>query len=114
MNADGKDGFMVNDFEHLAAQSDVSYAIYDTQDNCWLGDETGPKVFTRESSIEAKGIPQELLAKIAAQMWGVQLGYALGRLRALVFKEEDLQIKDEVLTKMTALEALKKMESGEV
>jgi len=107
------DAFTVNDFDHLAQQSDVSYAIYDTQDNCWLGDDTGPRLFTREDSVKLNGMPQELAARIAAQVWGVQLGYAVGRLQAVVFRGEDLQMKDEVSTKMSGLEALKKLESGE-
>src|SRR5271163_2391180 len=106
------DGFTVNNFDHLAQQSDVSYGIYDTQDNCWIGDDTGPKLFSRESSAEANGMPQELMARIAAQMIGVQLGYALGRLQCVVFKGEELQMKDEVPTKMTAIEALIKLEEG--
>src|SRR5271168_1531423 len=106
MNKMADDGFTVNDFDHLAEQSDVSYAIYDTQDNCWVGDETGPRMFTREDSVKLNGMPQELAARIAAQVWGVQLGYVPGRLRAVIFKEEDLRMKDEVPTKMSGLEAL--------
>jgi len=106
------EGFTVNNFDDLAAQSDVSYGIYDTQDNCWIGNETGPRVFTREDSAKLNGMPQVLAAKIAAQIWGVQLGYVAGRLRERVFDEKDLQMKDEVPTKMDGLEALKKLESG--
>ena len=109
----GEQGFTVNDFGHLeAAQSAVEYGIYDTQDNCWLGDETGPRLFTIEDSKKANGMPHQLMARIAAQMTEVQLGYAMGRLRALEFNKSDLVLKDEVPTKMTALEALVKLENG--
>jgi len=107
------DGFTVNNFDDLAEQSDVSYGIYDTQDNCWIGDETGPRLFTREDSAKLKGMPQQLAAKIAAQIWGIQLDYASGRLQAVRFNETDLRMKDEVSTKMSGLEALKKLESGD-
>lgn len=107
------DGFTVNNFDHLAEQSDVGYGIYDTRDNCWIGDNVGSRVFTRKDSEEAKGIPQETMAKIAAMMAGVQLGYAVGRLQARVFNETDLQMTGEMPTKMTAEEALIKLESGD-
>jgi hypothetical protein len=107
------DGFTVNDFDHLEKASDASYGVYDTQENCWLGDETGPRLFTRELSKEANGVPQELLARIAAQLAGVQCGYAVGRLQARVFNEDDLVLKDSVPTKMSAVEALTKLENGE-
>jgi hypothetical protein len=107
------DGFTVNNFDHLAQQSDVSYGIYDTQGECWIGDETGPRVFTRADSAEMNGMPQETIAKLAAMLAGVQLGYAAGRLQPREFHEKELHLRDEVPTKMTALEALIKLESGD-
>lgn len=106
-------GFRVNDFEHLAEASDVAYGIYDTVDNCWLGDENGPRLYTREDSAKLQGMPQELVARIAAQVVEVQLGYEPGRLRAVEFREQELVHKDSVDTKMTPLEALIKLENGE-
>jgi hypothetical protein len=106
-------GFTVNDFQHLGeAQGDACYGIYDTRDNCWLGDETGPRVFTREDSDKAKGMPQRIMAQIAAQMAEKQLGYGMGRLRAQEFRDGDFTLKDEVPTKMNALEALIRVENG--
>ena|ERR1700675_2775829 len=108
-----EDGFTVNNFEHLEAQSDVSYGIYDTQDNCWIGDDKGPKLFTREDSAKAKGMPQQVMARIAAMMAEMQLGYAPGRFQAAEFHAQDLRLKDSVDTKMTPLEALIKLENGQ-
>lgn len=105
------EGFSVNDFEHLENAQDTAYGIYDTQDNCWLGDETGPKLFTREHELVKLGMPRQLAARIAAQMTAVQLGYTPGRLQAVEFKGQDLVHKDSVDTKMTALAALKILET---
>jgi len=104
------DGFTVNNFEHLADQGVAVYGLYDTVDNCWLGTEMQPKLFTREDSIALNGLPLPTLAQIAAQMAGVQLGYHPGRIQAREFHAGELTLKDEVPTKMTALEALKKLE----
>ena len=107
-------GFSVNDFGHLEEAQDVKYGIYDTQDNCWLGDENGPRLYDLELSKKMKGMPQQLAARIAAQMTEVQLGYTPGRLRAVEFKNQDsLVLKDSVDTKMTAVAALRKLENGE-
>jgi hypothetical protein len=109
-----EDGFTVNNFDHLEeAQNSVSYGIYDTQDNCWIGDETGPRVFTREDSAKAKGMPHQVLAKIAAMMAEMQLGYKPGRFVAAEFNAENLRLRDSVETKMTPLEALIKLENGQ-
>lgn len=106
-------GFTVNDLAHLEEAQDVTYGIYDTQDNCWLGDESGPRLFTRASTEWAKGMPVNLIAKISAQVTGVQMGYAPGRLQAREFNDQNLVLRDKVDTKMTALEALKKIENGD-
>ena len=104
-------GFVVNDPEHLDAQR-PGYGMYDTQDNCWLGDETGPKVFTVEDSARANGLPHRLMAQIAAQMVEVQLGYTPGRVQVREFNAPNLRLRDQVETQMTPLEALIKLESG--
>lgn len=105
-------GFVVNDPEHLDAQR-PSYGMYDTQDDCWLGDDAGPKVFTIEDSARANGLPHRVMAQIAAQMVEVQLGYTPGRVQVREFDVENLRLKDQVQTNMTPLEALIKLESGE-
>ena len=106
------EGFVVNDPEHLDAQR-PGYGMYDTQDNCWLGDDTGPKVFTIEDSAKANGLPHRLLAQIAAQMVEVQLGYTPGRVEVREFNTPNLRLRDQVQTRMTPLEALIKLENGD-
>jgi hypothetical protein len=109
-----EEGFVINDLDHMNtfACSVESYGIYDTRDDVWLGDNNGPRVFTREDSKKAKGLPHETLAKIAAQIAGVQLGYSIGRLQARVFNQGDLRLRDEVPTKMGPIEALIRLENG--
>jgi len=108
------EGFVVNDLEHMStfARGAESYGIYDTQDDVWLGDKNGPQVYTRADSEKAKGLPHETLAKIAAQITGVQLGYAIGRLQAREYNAGDLRLRDEVPTKMSAVNALIRLENG--
>lgn len=113
------DGFVVNDSEHFdeaQRQSAIEYGIYDTQDDCWLGDENGPRLFTLEDSKKANGMDTRIMAQIAAQMTEVQLGYSkdgmAGRLRAKEFNLREVKLKDEMPTTMTALEALVIVEGG--
>jgi hypothetical protein len=113
------EGFAVNDFEHLEdaqRQSTVEYGIYDTRDDCWLGDDNGPRLFTFEDSKKANGMDTRIMAQIAAQMTEVQLGYSKdgmsGRLRAKEFNLKEVRLKDEMPTQMTALEALVIVEGG--
>jgi hypothetical protein len=105
-----EEGFSVNDFDHLENAQDVAYGLYDTWHNCWLGDENGPKLFTRADSEKMKGMPQELMARISAQMTAVQLGWTPGRLQSREYHGDPLVKKDTVDTKMTAVEALRKIE----
>jgi hypothetical protein len=105
-----EEGYVVNDMEHLEAQC-PAYGLYDTQDDCWLGDDTGPKLYTHELVAKLNGLPLHTAARIAAQMIEVQLGYAPGRLQPREFNEENLVLKDEVPTLMTAEEALTRLET---
>jgi len=47
------------------------YGLYDTQDNCWIGNDDGPLSYTDQK-----------LAQISAQVCGVQLQFEPGRIRA--------------------------------
>lgn len=79
----------------------VLYGIYDTQDNCWLGDEFGPKRFD-----------DFMVARIAAQVYEDQtLGTDLGgRYKAKPIPTEEFQKKDEIATKRTTLKSLQRIE----
>lgn len=78
------------------------WGVWDTQDGCWLGDAVGPK-----------RLPTEDLARAAAQIVGVQLGWRPGRAVARQMPPAMLvQEKDEVKTQMSTREALRKIEDG--
>lgn len=79
----------------------MKYGIYDTVDECWLGDDNGPKLFE-----------DEVVAQVAAQATGVQLGYAPTRIQHKEFIPASLHLRDQVDAKMTMLEALQGIEEG--
>lgn len=78
------------------------YGLYDTQDDCWLGDDQGPLLYEEED-----------VAKVSAQVLDVRLKQAPGRTRAKPFAaEESLVKKDEKETFMEAEEAIARLEKG--
>jgi hypothetical protein len=79
----------------------MKYGVYDTKDNCWIGDSKGPKLFENEN-----------LAMVAARIVDVQLRNTPGRCKALPFGEEPVFKKDELKTHMTAEAALQRLEDG--
>lgn len=90
----------------------MRYGIYDTKDNCWMGDTKGPKIF---DSVQFDGVklPEAKdAADIAAQMACAQLGWPITRLRARIFDEGPLRHKDDLKTKMGSLKALERIETG--
>jgi hypothetical protein len=86
----------------------MKYGIYDTKDNCWLGDENGLKLF--EEPIN--GVGPETLAQISAQLAAEQVGYPMGRLQARLFEHGEMTLRDRIDTKMTPEEALIRLEGG--
>ena len=82
----------------------MTYGIYDTKDNCWLGDASGPKTFEDFT-----------LARVAAQIVEDRItGTDLGcRFRAQELPSSGPWHKrDEVLTQRTSLESLIRLENG--
>lgn len=77
------------------------YGLYDTQDDCWLGDDQGPLFYEEED-----------VAKVGAQVLDVRLKQAPGRTRAKPFAEESLVKKDEKETFVGAEEAIAQLEKG--
>lgn len=79
------------------------FGVYDTKDNCWLGDENGPKVFENY-----------LVARVASQVYAMQsFGTDLVcRYKAMPIPEGINKKKDEVPTKMDTLQALTRLENG--
>lgn len=101
-----EDGFVVNDIEHLQEQCPV-YGVYDTEDNCWIGDDKGPRLFTVADNEKTKGvINYEVLAKLSAQITNIQMGYKPGRLVHREYKNEDLRLRDTLPVKMSGVEAI--------
>jgi len=77
------------------------YGLYDTTDNCWMGNSEGPLLYE-----------DEMLAKVAARTLDVQLKQAAGRTRAIPYTEESVVLKDEKETFMSPEEALRRLEEG--
>lgn len=82
----------------------MSWGIYDTRDNCWIGDDAGLKVFD-----------DHMLARIAAQVIKTQmLGIDLAcRLIAKEIDSNNLRLKDEIKLKLTGEQALRRIEGVE-
>lgn len=72
------------------------WGLWDTQGKCWLGNEQGP--WQKEN---------KTLAKVAATVASEQLGHLI---RPVLLPPGPFKYKDEVPTKMTPEEALKKIE----
>ncbi len=83
------------------------YAMYDTTDNCWLGQNeagTGPATYTE--------MP---LAVLAAEVARCCLRWGAGRIVIKEFTQHQaLKFKDEVKFKIKPLDALKRREMGEI
>jgi hypothetical protein len=77
------------------------WGIYDTQENIWYGDETGPKLFDDEN-----------VAKVAAMVMDVRLKQRPGRTRQREYREANPRLRDSVETRMTTEEALEHIEKG--
>jgi hypothetical protein len=79
----------------------MKYGVFDTQDNCWLGDDRGPKLFD-----------VLIVARVSAQVTATQLGWSSTRLEGRAYDDSGNVLKDEVQTKMTPAQALRKIERG--
>lgn len=94
------------------------YGLYDTQDGLWLGgDLQCPKTFSAGDPMPGGGqIPSDadafMLARVAAEMAVVQLGWYAHRVVPMELPDDTFTIRDEVKTKMSPLRALTKMERG--
>ncbi len=77
------------------------FGLYDTKDNCWLGDDNGPTTYT-----------DYMIARVSAQVQDVRLGQKCGRTVAKEYDPAPKRLKDTVDAKMTNLEALTAIEEG--
>lgn len=79
----------------------MKYGVYDTSDDCWMGDEKGPKLF----------IDREL-ARMAAAVIDEQTGNAPGTCEARPYVTAAMRLKDEIVAKRTPLQALQRLEGS--
>jgi hypothetical protein len=79
------------------------FGIFDTKDNVWMGNEQGPLVYE-----------YLLLARVAAQVMECQVfGTDMRcRYKAKPIPESEFRHRDDIATKMSGVEALKKIEEG--
>lgn len=79
----------------------VRYAVLDTNDDLWLGNESGPRTFD-----------DRLLAQCAAQIWSDQvLGTDLStRFQVREIPEGSFVIRDELEVKRSTLKSLRRIE----
>lgn len=82
----------------------MKYAVYDTVESCWLGDNSGPRLFDDFT-----------LARVAAQVWETQVyGTDLGaKYQARVYINGYYCKRDDVPTRMDAESALRRIEGEE-
>lgn len=83
----------------------LSWGVFDTQDNLWIGDDHGPKLFPPD---------QEDIAKVACQVIAMQAGWPLHRLRARQYDAGSIRIVDEQPLHCSGLAALRRVEKGEL
>jgi hypothetical protein len=85
----------------VLSDNGLRYGILDTQDNVWIGDSHGPKLFT-----------ECWVARVAAQVFETQaFGTDLAaRYKATPFPAQPVRHKDDVPVKMDTLSALKRCE----
>lgn len=80
----------------------MKYGLFDTRDNLWLGDDTGPMLYDEFN-----------LAKISAEIQAVRLGWDTLRIEAREFPtDQPMNLRDEVRAKKSSVEALKLIEEG--
>lgn len=87
--------------KQVLSETGEGFGVYDTKDKCWMGTKDKALVYIEED-----------VAKIAAMMMAVQLQIPAGRLRAMPFDPTALKKKDERTIKVTAEEALRRLEEG--
>jgi len=85
------------EFKAAAHELLTKYGIWDTTDKCWMGDIEGPLVYT-----------DEMMARAALTIIAEQFGST--RFRKKLFWEDHVVLKDEVKPRLTAVEALRKIE----
>lgn len=79
----------------------AGYGVYDTEDNCWMGDQTGPLAYEEEE-----------MAKIAARILASRMRWPASRLKAMPMDPEANVKRDDVVPQISAEEAMRRLEEG--
>lgn len=84
-------------------QTDLVWGIYDKADNCWIGNDDGPRLFD-----------DHIIARMAAQViecavYGTDLGC---KYEARIYPKAPVRLRDKVDLKLTPLKALERIEGG--
>lgn len=79
----------------------VQWGVFDTVENIWWGDDSGPKLF-----------PTKIMARVSAQITDVQMGYEPCRTVAKRFRPQPVRLRDSVDPLMSSLKALRGIEEG--
>jgi len=78
------------------------WGLFDAKENIWLGTKEGPLLYDNEE-----------LGQIAARIVDVQLKQPAGRTRSVLYNHTGTHLRDEVELKLSAEEALRRLEAGE-
>lgn len=78
----------------------MKWGLADIEDGLWIGNDDGPLTYD-----------DELLARAAATIVTVQMGWRFGRVQATEFKSAGPK-RDELPTKMGVLDAIRLAEGG--
>lgn len=84
------------------------YGVYDKVDNCWMGTETGPLLYTDAT---LPGVPAAKMAAVAAAVMTEQTGWPEGRLIPRFYDDDATQLRDKIDVPITGLEAIQRIES---
>ena len=93
------------------------FGIWDTKDNCWLGNKEGPLLFDDDGTCPGGKVEPgngELMAKLAARVIDVQAHQSPGRCRERLFAERSVVYKDDIPVHCSSEKALEDLEAGRV
>jgi hypothetical protein len=94
--------------DDVLSDFEFAWAVYDTQDKCWLGNDKGPLLYTNTSHLPFTD--GEYVAKAAATIANERM-LTVSRFRARLFEGGQMMLRDEVKFRRTATEALAQLES---
>ena len=94
--------------ERTLKEFSFSWGVYDTQDDCWVGNASGPLLYT--GTLEGPVIDGEYLARAAATIVNERMNCG-SRFRAKLFCGGPMRLKDEIEFKRSAEDAVKRIES---